>query len=103
VSKTSSPKPTLNKADIDLLMLVLPTKAEVSQQLEELEKRQLAKYDAVITLLDDVISELKTVREEQIITAHQSKQHTDQMESTEHRLVNQEKRISKLELAANFA
>lgn len=103
VPKTPTLKPTLNQADIDLLMLVFPTKAGADQQLEKSEQRQSIKYDNVITLLDDIISELKTIREEQVMIAYHSKDHTDQIAATKSNVKNHEKRISKLELVANFA
>ena len=99
VPKTPNLKPTLNQADIDLLMLVFPTKAGADQQIEESEQRQSIKYDNVITLLDDIIGELKIIREEQIVIAHHSKNHTDQIVATNSNLKNHEKRISNLEFA----
>ena len=103
MSKTPVLKPTLNQADIDLLTLVFPTKAETDRQLEESERRQSIKYDNVVTLLDDIIGELKTIREEQVVTSHHLAGHNDQIAATKSDVANHEKRIGKLELAANFA
>jgi chromosome segregation ATPase len=159
VSKAHILKPTLNQADIDLLMqsmrLVFPTKveferrfeqvdqrfeqvdqrfeqmerrfeqvdqrfentgketnqrftvmdlnfAEINQRLDEIEQQQSIKYDNVITLLDDVMVELKTIREEQVMLTHRSQRHTDQIGKIKSRATNHEKRIGKLELAVNF-
>jgi hypothetical protein len=153
VSKTSSLKPTLNQADVDLLMaginkrfdgvdkrftdidkrftdidkrftdidkrftdidkrfadidrqfvVVDLNSTEIKNRFDEMEKQQSIKYDNVITLLDDIIGELKVIREEHAVFAQHSKNHTDQLEENEFELVNHEKRINKLELTANFA
>ncbi len=169
VSQTSTLTPTLNQADIDLLMqsmrLVFPTKVEferrfeqvdqrfeqvdqrfeqmerrfekidqrfeqvdqrfaqidqrfeqmeqrftiidvnfteISQRFDEIEQQQSIKYDNVITLLDDVLVELKPLREEQVVLAHHSQRHTGQIGKMQSRATNHEKRIKKLEVAADF-
>lgn len=73
--------------------------AEIKQRLDKIEQQQAIKYDDVITLLDDVLVELKPVREEQVMLAHHSQRHTDQIGKIKARATNHEKRIKTLEVA----
>lgn len=62
VSKTSSLKPTLNQADIDLLMRNI----YLTFSPKELERQISIKHDKVIALLNDILIDLKKIREEYV-------------------------------------
>ncbi len=58
--KTSTLKPTLNQADVDLLMQNMG----LTFTHKELERHISIKHDKVIALLNDILVDLKKIREE---------------------------------------
>ena len=76
-------KPHLNQADIELLKLDFVTKEEFNGRSDSLEKRFFKQFDKIITMLDQVIGELKSTREEQTLQSHKLVDHEDRIEALE--------------------
>ncbi|MFH2118552.1 MAG: hypothetical protein ABII10_02355 [Candidatus Paceibacterota bacterium] len=80
----------ITKQDITKLTKIFATKQEMNDRFIEMENKIRVLF---LERFDEVMFELKTIREEQVVGGYRQAEHSDQLE-------NHEGRITKLESGA---